>query len=510
MSRWRKKRDSYRQDGSPEDLADVNEQELAKDSVRRGAFEDSVVGEKRNAETAAAEQVNVNINDTKKNIKSGLPLKKDSDIVKASESSVSEKKKATEEIVKVTNDGKGKYDKSSTDAFFDFSDAEREENIEKVKKEKSDARGAFYRTVIALSLLTSILVFAFVIYGAYFAEGETVEPPVISDGEADNPQISEGDRVIYIRDLDEDSGVLSAAEIYSKNERSVVTVVADGELSSSVGTGFVLSSDGYIVTACHTVEGADSLTVVSQDGKRIDAEIVGKDSLTDIALLRVYTDGLVGVELGDSDKLLVGDRIIAIGTPYSEEFSGSVFSGSVSNCSRSVSVYGSDGEKLEKKMSFVQLSATLGKGCSGCPIFDEFGRVIGILSSRLGDGTNGVCFAIPINGASKVIDSLKADGEADRDAQDAVATPAPKLGALGEAYNENGIKGVLIKEFSSDTCDAAVKLKCGDIITEIEGSEISLPSDVSRAISKLGAKDSLTVTVYRAGQYLTFEVVLTE
>lgn len=493
MNKWRRMWDAFRQDGSPEDLVDINEQELAKDTSVGG-----VVSEHReNGEIRDKVKSDVkNINDTggiNEKSQTGITLS-DVKLVKADEN---------KSVTAKETEKKEKQD-AKRDEVKDFG------NFEDEVVEKGRSGSAFLKTVIAISMLASMLIFIFVLLGAFSEEdeGEMPQTDAETSGESSEP-VREGDRVIYIRDLTEDSGIMSTAEIYAENSASVVTVVASSESGTSIGTGFILSSDGYIATAQHTLEGAQSIRILLEDGRKLEAQIVGEDAFSDLALLRVYADRLVPVTLGDSDKLLVGEPVVAIGTPYSEEFAGSAFSGSVSSTNRVVSVYDDATGKLEKKMNFVQLSATLGKGCSGCPIFDEYGKVIGILSARLGDGTNGVCFAIPINGAASILESLKSDGNADG-AQNAVATPAPKLGVIGTAVNEGGVKGVKIGEFSSDTCDAALKLRIGDIIVSVGERETPTYLDVSGAISNKVVGERVLVTVYRAGQYLSFDVELTK
>lgn len=481
MNKWRKRLNIFNHDGSPEGLADVNEQELAKDMPR---------GESVNSERESVSDVSEKNTET--------PLTADAPMVRAD-------KRRDISKLRPDKDKKGSNKEKDNDGVKDFVSFDDED----ISESRKDARGVFFKTVIALSMLVSLLIFAFVILGAYFYEEDELAP-LPEDTQTESEQvIREGDRVIYIRELDEDSGVMSTAEIYDKNSASVVTVIASAGGARSVGTGFVLSTDGYIATACHTLEGAESISVLLSSGRQVDAQVVGKDEFCDLALLRVYTEGLVGVELGDSDKLLVGERIVAIGTPYSEEFSGSTFSGSISNCSRVVSVYDDKTGKLEKKMNFIQLSATLGKGCSGCPVFDEYGKVIGVLSARLGDGTNGVCFALPINGAAQILNTLKSDGALDG-AQNAVATPAARLGVLGITANENGVRGIKVSAFTDDTCDAALKLRVGDMIVSVASREVLSYSDVSEAISKYFVGDSVEVTVWRAGQRLTFGVKLTD
>ena len=491
MNIWRKKRDMFRHDGSPEDLADINEQELAKDTPRG-----EHIGGRRESDGIPKTSDRSDISDGS-NKNTDIAAIYDSPIVRADE----KRDISKPYTAKKKSEHKGNDDEDIVKEFVSFDDGEDEE------EGRRDASAAFFKTVIILSMLVSLLIFAFVMLGAY-SDGEEPIPELPEDTQTDSEQvIREGDRVIYIRELDEDSGIMTTSEIYEKNNASVVTVIASIGNTRSVGTGFVLSSDGYVATASHTLDGAESISVLLCDGRRVDANIVGKDEFSDLALLRIYTDGLIGVELGDSDKLLVGERIVAIGTPYSEEFSGSAFSGSISNCNRVVSVYDDKTGKLEKKMTFVQLSATLGKGCSGCPVFDEYGKVIGVLSARLGDGTNGVCFAIPINGAAEILNKLKS-GESVENSQNAVATPAPRLGVLGVTVNENGVRGVKISSFTDDTCDAASKLKAGDVIVSVASHEVFSYSDVSDAISKYLVGDHIEVTVWRSGQRLTFIVEL--
>ena len=174
---------------------------------------------------------------------------------------------------------------------------------------------------------------------------------------------------------------------------SVVSILAEREEGQSVGSGFFLSEDGYIATAQHVVAGAKRITVRLSGGKEYNAVTVWGDGMTDLALLKINARGLRPLAFGSSASLVPGERVVAIGTPVSLDYAGSVDTGEVSYPKRSVRIYGENGT-LQKKMTLIQTNTALNPGNSGCPLLNGAGEVIGVVTMKLGSGYEGMSFAI--------------------------------------------------------------------------------------------------------------------
>ena len=319
--------------------------------------------------------------------------------------------------------------------------------------------------------------------------------------------VGKPDRVVFVKQYDDESGILTTAELYAKCVDSVVSILTKREKSSGVGSGFFLTSDGYIATANHVVEGMDSLTVVEADGTRHSAVLVAGNALTDLALLKIEKNDCPPLSFASSEELLIGERVIAIGTPASLDYAGSVCSGELSYVGRRVTIYGRDGQ-IQKKMNLLQTDASLNPGNSGCPLFDEYGNVVGIVTMRLGDTYEGMGFAIPSSGAMQILHAMMQGEELSEALLSAVSTTAPSLGILGEAQSEDGICGVRVLDFSSSTAPISYILKKGDLIVQIDGTPVASRADVASALGQKIPGDTVAVTVLRGGQWLTFRVSL--
>ena len=351
-------------------------------------------------------------------------------------------------------------------------------------------------------LLFLTMIFALCMQGVKQNENEVKESDVSGNVDENVVAVGKDEGDIGYREL-------SVSEIYKKCISSVVSISAKRGASSGVGSGFVYSSDGYIATANHVVEGMEEIYVIFSDGVRCPAELVAGDSFTDIALLKVERTGLKAVELGDSSKLLVGERVVAIGTPASLDYAGSASSGEISYLDRTVKIYNENDASLEKKMILLQTNAPLNPGNSGCPLFDSLGRVVGMVTMKLGNNYSGMGFAIPSNGAVNILDAMKNKEPLSDKLLSSVCVKGAKLGVVGERGSESNIDGVRISGFTRDDCDAACKLKKGDLITFFCGEAVDSPLRLAKMTENLSVGDRVNVTVVRFGQELTFEVELT-
>lgn len=383
-----------------------------------------------------------------------------------------------------------------------FSGSENDISAEEKKKKRRKKRPWRYLEYIipTASLFIAVCVMTVAFMSASLPYNSEDVPAFYEDGEK-----NESKKLIYVKDLSD--GGKSTAEIYSDCAESVVSIATEGINGSGIGSGFILSEDGYIATANHVIADAFKITVILSSGEERVATLVGGNGFTDIALLKIEAAGLNAVVLGDSSELLAGETVIAIGTPASLDFAGSVCTGEVSFPERVVKIYGEDG-MLEKKMTLIQTDAPVNPGNSGCPLFDSQGRVIGMVSMKLGQSFSGVGFAIPINGALNILNKMRMGEEVDESLTSAISVRAPKLGIVGKAYDKDGVVGVMVEKFASDGVDSAAKLKPYDVITHIDDVAVTSAKKLSDAINKYAPGDTVSITVFREGQKLTFEVIL--
>ncbi len=280
----------------------------------------------------------------------------------------------------------------------------------------------------------------------------------------------------------------------------------------SIGSGFVIDAEsGYVATNHHVIETGDRITVAFYDGREYDAKIVGSDSITDIAVLHIEADNLTQVSFGDSGKIKIGENVVAIGTPYDETLAGTMTCGIVSGTAREVQITNDYG-KVVKTMKLIQTDCSINPGNSGGPLIDMAGNVIGITSLKIADEQfEGIGFAIPITSAIDIFQKLIA-GEDIGDSDIAFATP--QIGIT--VYDvEDGLEyfrmnprceypeGVLIADIEFNSSAYAAGLSRYDIITDFNGNEVNNRNDLTSALSKYRAGETVTVTVFRFNRMLT-------
>ncbi|MBW1860071.1 MAG: DegQ family serine endoprotease [Deltaproteobacteria bacterium] len=269
----------------------------------------------------------------------------------------------------------------------------------------------------------------------------------------------------------------------------------------SLGSGFCVDKEGYIVTNNHVIENADKIKVKLKNGKEYDAKIVGRDVKTDIALIKVESwKGSQTVKLGDSDILKVGEWVVAIGSPFGLEHT--VTAGIVSAKGRVIGSGPYD--------DFIQTDASINPGNSGGPLLNMRGEVVGIntaIFSRSG-GNVGIGFAIPINMAKGIIDQLKASGTVTRGWLGvSIQDLSPDL---AEYYGVKDGKGALVGEvFKGDPADKA-GIKPKDVITEVDGEKIEDSRDLSQKIAEIPVGGEITLKGIREGKERTFRVQITK
>ena len=290
---------------------------------------------------------------------------------------------------------------------------------------------------------------------------------------------------------------------WGNNQNSTQQETRDSEVSpTSEGSGIIATSDGYIITNAHVVDGADSLKVITSDGKTYEAELIGSDSMTDLAVIKVDAEGLTAAEFGSSSDLVVADPVIAIGNPGGLQSSVTV--GYVSALDRPVT-----SSDTGYTMNCIQTDAAINPGNSGGALVNMYGQVIGINSSKIvATGYEGLGFAIPIDDALPIIRNLKDYG---------YVKDRAMLGISGQyldswTANFYGLpSGMYVAEVNNESVSNA-GVQRGDVITKIDDEEITSANTISNYIAKKKPGDEVTLTITRSLTNKTFtcKVTLTE
>lgn len=322
-----------------------------------------------------------------------------------------------------------------------------------------------------------------------------------------NTQISAGNTTYNVENVE--NPVVAVAQIAGP---SVVGVKVDfyeqgffGELqeTSEEGSGIIYSEDGYIITNYHVVEDAISstsaqVTVTLSNQEEYIAKIIGTDSVTDLALLKIDATGLTPATFGKSSDLQVGELAVAIGNPLGQEFAGSVTVGYISALNRTITTDG-------RTYQLIQTDAAINPGNSGGALVNAKGEVIGINTVKVTDTTvEGLGFAIPSDDALKIIEELKLTGKIVR----------PYIGIYGidmdeaTAKRNNLVEGVYVYQVFSGSPAEAAGISRGDIIVEFDGQQVKTKQELNNAKNQKSIGDKVKVKVYRGGDYQELEITL--
>lgn len=312
---------------------------------------------------------------------------------------------------------------------------------------------------------------------------------------------------------DEPRTEMSAADIYEQNVNSTVGITTTVTTNiwgyqttgAASGSGFIVSSDGYILTNYHVVEDAQSITVTLYSDDTYDAELVGYDESNDIAVLKVDAQDLVPVTIGDSTALRVGDEVVAIGNPLGE-LTFSLTGGMISALDRVITV--SSGVTLD----LIQTDCAINSGNSGGALFNMYGEVIGITNAKYsGNGSSGTAsvdnigFAIPISRVFTIVQSIMTDGVISK----------PYIGVsvtdVEEEAKAYGVPvGASVRSVTEDSPAAKAGLQVNDVITEVNGKPITGSRDLVNIVTAAQPDDELAMKVYRQGQTIDITVTVDE
>ena len=277
------------------------------------------------------------------------------------------------------------------------------------------------------------------------------------------------------------------------------------QVESGAGSGVIISSDGYILTCAHVVDGASTITVTIGD-KDYTATLVGEDTTSDIAVIKIDADGLTPATVGNSDSLKVGQSVMAVGNPLGE-LGGTVTGGMISALNRSVTIQGSSSVNT---MSLIQMDASVSPGNSGGGLFNMNGELVGIVNAKSSSSdAEGLGFAIPINDAIKVAQELLENG---------YVTGRPYLGITylavtdAQTASQLGVNayGVYVVEVVKGGPAEKAGLQAGDRMVSVDGTEIASKDDLGTLMQKHAAGDTLSITIAREGQMQTVNVTLGE
>ena len=300
-------------------------------------------------------------------------------------------------------------------------------------------------------------------------------------------------------------GGLSLQEIYLKNIGSVVSISCEGYGSSSTGTGVILTADGYIVTNAHVVDGAGSIDVLLTDDRVFSAELIGRDEISDLAVLQVQASDLIPAQFGDSTQLRIGDTVAAIGDPLGVKYRGTYTDGIVSAINRDVDMDG-------RTMTLIQTNAALNSGNSGGPLINCYGQVIGINTMKIGAftdsaGVEGIGFAIPSTTVKDIVDQLIHQG---------YVSGRPTLGIEGEtlsSFYQHYYRlpaGLYITSVAPGSDAEQKGIEHGDMLLSVDDQRIVSMDELKSLLYDREVGETVKVVIYRGGQQYRLELTLGE
>lgn len=285
--------------------------------------------------------------------------------------------------------------------------------------------------------------------------------------------------------------MLTIPQIYEKVEKSVVDIIVKTSSSSGFATGVIFTTDGFIITNAHVVEGATAVSVRLYDGTEYVAELIGYDSYTEVAVLKIDATDLVPAEFGESSKLVVGEQVVAIGTPYSLSLTHTTSDGIVSAIRDDYTF-----TEMGLTLDIIQHTASINRGNSGGPLLNMYGQVIGINTIKIASDYENIGFAIQIESILPVVEQLIVNGKVER----------PQIGISG--YTDPSIGGVVVAEIVEGGGAANSDLKVGDLITKIDGVRVKTIEELITLLGGYNVGDTVTLSVLRDVEVYDIEIVL--
>jgi S1-C subfamily serine protease len=389
----------------------------------------------------------------------------------------------------------------------------RESDISETKKEeRTGSRRRRFDLRKALSILLIICLSATAGFGGGLAaSGFGTAAPILS-GSGQSYTITPSDQISTTEAVAA-KVIPSVVGITSKATRQFDTYffgTYDQEVGG-VGTGIIVDENGYILTNSHVVMDGDvdNIVVLLPDSREVEGRVLWQDKGLDLAIVKIETTNLVAANLGDSDAVRIGSYAAAIGNPLGLDFRGSVSQGVVSGLDRSITVGDSNSMNNIQMEGLLQVDAAINQGNSGGPLLNQKGEVIGINTAKT-EGADGMGFAIPINVAKPIVESVKATGEFHRVY---IGIQPRNVTDLLQAYPHLDLgvdKGAIVVSVTPGSPAEKGGLKENDIITNLEGKEIKSSGDLIKQLLGYKSGDMVTLTIMRDKTSLTVELALTD
>ena len=405
------------------------------------------------------------------------------------------------------NENQNNTGKVNNESYNEFTYYPPNENPSK----KHNKSRAVLNTLLALTTVVAIGTTSLVGYtllsGKYaITKNDDSSQAVFADADSSGTKTeSVRTDIPTLTQLSTPTDALTIPEIVEKVSPSVVGIscmLTTG--GQATGTGIIMSEDGYILTNAHVVSGAKDVSVVlskALDSEQIDAEIIGSDAQTDIAVLKIDKKNLPAAEFGTSSELVVGEAAIVIGNPLGFELEGSVTAGIISALDRNLTIE-------DREMNLIQTDASINNGNSGGPLINAYGQVVGITSAKINSAyADGLGFAIPIDDAMPIVEDLMKYG---------YVKGRPVVGISGENITEiysqyYGIpQGFIVRDVTEGSGADKAGIKEGDIVIGINGELITTIEEFNNIKANFKAGDTITVSLYRNNKRTDVEVVLGE
>lgn len=356
-------------------------------------------------------------------------------------------------------------------------------STEPLKKQKNGV----WMAIAIIAVCFSLLMGCFAIWAATGSQQVFQIPQSVTPSYNFNEDVTEDD-------------ALTPQQIIQKLTPSVVTVLVQGyneqgQLATGFGTGIIYTDNGYILTNAHVVENAASVTVRDCQGVEYSAFVIGSDSDSDTAVIKIDATGLTPAEFGESSQVVPGDSVIAIGTPYAEELSYTATSGIVSARRDNMNF-----PELGYTLDLIQHDAAINSGNSGGPLVNIYGQVIGINSIKIAGTYENLGFALQIDQVLPLAEEIMNTGKVSR----------PAIGITGSTYQSEDLKGVYVRSVTPGGPAATAGLRQGDIIIKLNQTDISDINHLKDLLDELNVGDSVTVTYLRQDTVYTAELVLAD
>ncbi len=379
-----------------------------------------------------------------------------------------------------------------------------------IKATNQESRGGLY----LLGALLAAVVGSILTVGLLALTGTFDDPPVVESAPPVTVIETNQEPTQIINDI---GAAVNPTAIAAKVFPSIVTVSvlddgadSDGnpaQVITGSGSGVVQSTDGYIITNHHVIDGGNAYAVTFEDGRRYEAQLIGSDSLTDLAVLQISATGLVPIEYGSTDSLAIGDPAVAVGNPLGQDGGSSITAGIISAFNRRV-----DFADTSSLFGMIQTDAAINSGSSGGALVDAEGRLIGI-TSAIGvstAGPEGIGYAIPIELVKRITDEIIETGDVEH----------PFMGVTMSSYLSEADDGAIVPSGAIiggiediegfPSAAGAAGIEPGDVIIKVGDEPISSQSDLILAVRLYRVGDVVTFTVVRDSEELTFDVTLAQ